>query len=641
MTFRKIGAAGAVLLAALALAASASALTPFGIAPGSFAAGSFQPDGVTNDTQAGAHPFLARTEFSLNADAEGFPESFVKDTTVELPPGFVGDPNATPRCPMAEMLQNSQIPTGGCPNDTVVGEARVRILRGGSTLETDLVPIFNIAPSPDQVAVLGFKLANFPSLVEISVRAMSDYGLSATVADISQEASLVSARLTLWGVPAAAGHDLERGISCSNLESSVPEDCLEATSDKAGPSDALPLPFLADPAACEGHPLTTVLDADPWEQPGLFDTAIAVAPEPTGCSLVHFNPSISLSPDTTRTGAPVGVSVDLSVPQSQDPASLATSPLRRASVTLPAGMTLTPAAAAGLGACTPSQIGIGSDAPVTCPEASKLGTVRIESPSLPENADGSEGAITGFAYLGRPEASLDTAPPYPLYLDASGYGLDVKLKGSVEPDARSGQVTATFAENPPLPFDHLSIRFKGGPTAPLVNPPDCGPQITTTQLAPFSAPDTLARPTSSFTTSADRNGAGCPATRPFTPSVDAGSEGTVAGKTASFRLQLTSPDGDQALSTLDVTTPPGLSADLKGIPYCPEAGIAAAAQSSGTAEAASPSCPAASQVGTVGVGIGAGSSPLRVAGTAYLAGPYKGAPLSLLFVTPALAGPFD
>ena len=41
------------------------------------------------------------------------------------------------------------------------------------------------------------------------------------------------------------------------------------------------------------------------------------------------------------------------------------------------------------------------------------------------------------------------------------------------------------------------------------------------------------------------------------------------------------------------------------------------------------------------VGAGPGTSPFFAAGKAYLAGPYKGAPLSFAVITPAVAGPFD
>jgi hypothetical protein len=54
-----------------------------------------------------------------------------------------------------------------------------------------------------------------------------------------------------------------------------------------------------------------------------------------------------------------------------------------------------------------------------------------------------------------------------------------------------------------------------------------------------------------------------------------------------------------------------------------------------------PSCPAASQLGTVSAGAGSGPSPFFVQGKVYLAGPYKGAPLSIAIITPAVAGPFD
>jgi hypothetical protein len=46
-------------------------------------------------------------------------------------------------------------------------------------------------------------------------------------------------------------------------------------------------------------------------------------------------------------------------------------------------------------------------------------------------------------------------------------------------------------------------------------------------------------------------------------------------------------------------------------------------------------------VGTADVAAGSGITPIHVGAHAYLAGPYKGAPLSVVVITPAVAGPFD
>ena len=84
-------------------------------------------------------------------------------------------------------------------------------------------------------------------------------------------------------------------------------------------------------------------------------------------------------------------------------------------------------------------------------------------------------------------------------------------------------------------------------------------------------------------------------------------------------------------------------ATLKGITYCPDASIAAAAAPSysGLSEQGSPRCPATSQIGTAIAGVGAGTHPVYFQGKVYLAGPYKGAPLSLVVVTPGISGPYD
>src|SRR6185312_7323457 len=90
-----------------------------------------------------------------------------------------------------------------------------------------------------------------------------------------------------------------------------------------------------------------------------------------------------------------------------------------------------------------------------------------------------------------------------------------------------------------------------------------------------------------------------------------------------------------------LTLPPGVVAKIAGLGKCPDAQVAAAKAKSGRQELAAPSCPAASQVGRTIGGAGVGSSLTYVPGQIYLAGPFGGAQLSIVAITPAVAGPFD
>ena len=121
----------------------------------------------------------------------------------------------------------------------------------------------------------------------------------------------------------------------------------------------------------------------------------------------------------------------------------------------------------------------------------------------------------------------------------------------------------------------------------------------------------------------------------------AGTSNPDAGAFSSFTLKLDREDGDQFLGKLNFTMPPGLTADLHGITYCPETSILKAAETLGRTEEKYASCPASSEIGTSNVAAGPGSHPFHAVGKMYLAGPFKGAPLSLVAITPALAGPYD
>ena len=357
------------------------------------------------------------------------------------------------------------------------------------------------------------------------------------------------------------------------------------------------------------------------------------------CNQLTFEPTIEARPTTTLADAPSGLTFHLHIPQNEDPEGVATPALRKSVVKLPAGITLNPATSQGLIGCTEAQIGLHSEEAAQCPDASKLGEAEIESPLLHE-------PLTGSLFLATPHQN----PAHSLlgsYLSVEGQGVRIKVAGEIETDPQTGQVTTKFLENPELPFENLKLSFFGGALGVLRTPTVCGTYQSTSVLTPYSAPESgpPAEPHDNFQiTASSTPGSPCPASAaaiPHAPLLRAGTETPQAGAYSPFSLKLVREDGTQEFSSFDVLLPPGLTARLAGIPDCPDAAIEAARSKSGTEERTSPSCPAASGIGTVNVTSGAGPTPTHVPGRAYLAGPYKGAPLSLAFITPVLAGPFD
>jgi len=313
-------------------------------------------------------------------------------------------------------------------------------------------------------------------------------------------------------------------------------------------------------------------------------------------------------------------------------------------VTLPEGMGINPSASNGLASCSESQFGYHTAQPVTCPSNSQIGTVEIQTPSLPS------GSITGEVYVGEPLKNgpgvFESGEQFRIliYGHSTRYGVNVRLKGQVYPNATTGQLTAIVDENPQATFRNFRLNFFGGDKGILTTPPTCGTNTTTTEFTPWSGNPDHNKPTSNTTLATVPGGGSCPTSlgaRKFTPSYSAASESTKAAKFSPFKVTINRADGEQEIKAVNVTLPKGLVGRLAGIPYCGEAEIAAAAASSGKAQQASPSCSSNSAVGSVVTKAGSGGAPLSLGGTAYLAGPYKGAPLSLAVITPAVSGPYD
>jgi hypothetical protein len=654
------------------MAPAAQAEPPFGVE--SFSSRTTDTNGAPYAV-AGGHPDLNTTEFSLTLEGGDVGKSVevLNSAYVRPPRGFIGNPAAAPRCPLSKIASSDSPQASDCPPGSRVGIAFTTVNNEGSPDHGSTITslIYNLPPEYGYPAQFGFRAGFTPTVISVFPRPRTDsYGL--TIGPPNTPAIGVTAfKSVLFGVPGqqpvTGPTDGSGGTNAPFL--SNPLDCSEAeptwsiaidSAEHAGALVGLGVPDLSDPdwkTASELAPAVTECD-DPLLA-NQFDPGIAVKP--------------LQNPGPVQADQPAGLAVDLDFPQSNDPTDPNTNfdptipqtpEPKDVTVKLPAGLAISPSSSDGLGACSDlasdpagDQVHYDNTKPVTCPAASKFGSATATSPLLAthdpitDEVNGAE-PIPGDVYLLKPHpgdlpigGESDGKFRLLIQLENPRYGINFKLPGIAVADKQTGQLTITFTDNPQLPAKHVTVNLKGGPWASLATPVTCGAFTTAANFVPWSTPGTPdANKATSFNVGSGPNGSGCastPGQRPFSPALSAGTESSKAGASTPFVMKFTRNDGEQELSALDLTTPKGFSAKLAGVPYCSDAAIAAGAGKSGASEQASPSCPAASRIGTLAATAGPGPNPYRVNGTAYLAGPYKGAPLSFVFIAPAVAGPFD
>ncbi len=614
--------------------------------------------------QAGSHPFSLSTAVTLNShlgESKGKPvelaDGDLRDLFATQMPGLAGNPDAVPTCP-EDLFGGGE--GHACPAATQLGiaESTIGTNEEGtpSTFFSD--PVVNLKAPHGVAQRIGFYAAHgiVPVVIDLRLSPAPPYNVIASVTSISNIITLLSSKVTLWGVPADPAHDAER--SC--LKS-------EIVSGKC-PSGGTPVPYLTLPRAC-GGPLATTYAADSWQQPGailagggpdLSDPAWvtgsalthdeAIPPNPQGfigCDRLRFQPSIAAQPTSRAATSPAGLDFALNLTDegiaSAKEGATAASDVEKVVVTLPQGMTVNPSQAEGLEVCSEADVAreTADSAPGQgCPEASKIGTIEVETPLLKDTI------LKGSLYVAEPyqnpEHSLIAL--YVVIKDPE-LGILVTQPLRVEPDPQTGQLITYSEDMPQLPFSHFRLHFREGGRAPLITPPGCGDFDVKALLYPWSGNPPV-ESTSTFQVISGPNNSPCPGgAAPFGPGFEAGTENNAAGRYSPFDMRLTRGDGEQDMTKFSATLPPGVLGKIAGIPYCPEAGIAQAlsrtGEHGGTAELNDPSCKAASQIGRTVAGAGVGSQLTYVAGKLYLAGPYHGDPLSVVSITPAVAGPFD
>jgi hypothetical protein len=578
--------------------------------------------------QASGHPPFAITDFLLNTFTapkfKNFPEGFVKDIVVDTPEGLNVNPEATTaKCTVEEL---KAIPPE-CSPLSLVGAAYLTVAGAAPPCES---PPFPVEACPQARAKLPvYNLVPFqgvPSMVGFPTSAPGEPTI--IVGDLDPKDQHVRFTTEIHPPDGTEKHPPVVGSR------------LVFEGNKGPPfGDGT---YLTNPSVC-GVPQTAELHVSSHE--GASDSASFTTPfGGEGCGKAELPFVVDLDAFSSgSTDSPEPATVDVLMPNQLEPlAPVGNSHLLTATVTLPKGAGLNPSLANGLTPCTDAQFKKGTDAPVECPASSRIGSIQVETNALDQD-------LGGDVYVAQPLSQEPTSGnQFRVFLHAFNdrYGVNVRLVGHVFPNLATGQLTVVVPENPQAPFNSFKVNVDGGPRGALTTPDTCGPHTTTAKFVPWARPGEEVPPESNpqFTLDTLPGGGPCPKTlaeRPFGPSYHAGTQQSKAGAFSPFEFHLTRPDGAQEIRQVNANLPPGMVARLKGVPYCSNASIAAAAAQSGTAELAAPSCPANSLVGTSAIAVGSGPAPFHTTGKAYLAGPYKGAPISMAFVTPAVAGPYD
>jgi hypothetical protein len=576
-------------------------------------------------TQAAGHPNFGITDFRLatfppppTSEAGGFPTGFIKEIVVDTPEGLSVNPEAVPQCTVALLTLNK------CPATTQVGTNYLTVAAEspvagkcenaifkvpGECLQVRVaLPVYNLVPFDGHPSMVGFLTEGGPTFIIGSLDPVDQHVIFTIDVHPPSATSppIIESRLVFNGV-AGDGTYLTTPSNCAGGQTTL-------------------LHLLG-----QGPPY----EATQSEANASFTTAVGAS----GCEAVPFSPTISAAPHGEFVDSPEAASVEVRIPWNPN-AAIANSYLKTAKVVLPEGASINPAAANALQACTDEQFGMGTNDPIGCPAASRIGTTEVQTPSLPEDS------LFGTVFLAQPRnQDPTTGEQFRIFLHVGSarYGVNVRLEGKVFPNLSNGQVTAVVDGNPQATFSTFKVRLNGGPKGVLTTPPTCGPHTTTTTLTPWSG-QADATPDSTYSLGQDPKGGSCPQTlaeRKFAPTYVSKSDTNQANAYSPYRIHIGRGDGEQELKVVDVTLPKGLAGKIADVPYCSDAAIAAAAASTGTAERATSSCSSASQIGTTITAAGSGTNPIEVSGKAYLAGPYKGAPLSMVVITPAVAGPYD
>ncbi|MDO9174038.1 MAG: hypothetical protein Q7V62_04480, partial [Actinomycetota bacterium] len=559
-----------------------------------------------SDTGAGKHPNLTLT--ATRSDRQ----DNIQDMTFRFPNGFAGSVNAVTPCPAATAA------AGTCTSSSQVGSVAVQAGTGAETVALNgTVHLTDAAPTE-----IGKVSIQVPVIV-------GPYDLGVTV----MYASMVLNSTTTFGLDAVTLNmpQMIQGIPVRYRSVAL---SLNGIATQGTGSTADDKPFLQNPAVCgvQNWQATFVSNGDLSGPalPGTGSQATVVKTDSdqstTGCPTT-FNPSLSVTPSSTATATPTGLTVTVNVPQTTVGVTAATvqqSTVKRVLLTMPAGMEINPGFATGLTACSTANIDAGGG---SCALSSRVGTVSLATPLL-------TGAQTGIVFIETPGGTPTTRYKLAIVVTLPSGFLVIRGTAQVNGsglgvDAGTGQVTADFDNLPDVPFSSFSFIFNTGPGAMFTNPTTCAVQTFSAGITPHSTGGAVANRNATYTTTYDGAGAACPGTDPYNPTFAQSVSTTVAGAHPNLTLTVNRPDKDQRLRDMTFALPVGLTGAAAAAPTCTQVNADA-----GT-------CAANTQLGTITTSVGSGSQQLALSGTIHNTVAPANQPAKLTAIVPVVAGPYN
>lgn len=396
---------------------------------------------------SGDHPFTGVTDFTVSGTSPA-----VSNIRVDIPPGLVSNPLATPKC------SDSALASGTCPANTQLGIVKleanlvINVFAGASVYNMNV----SASHCNGYVSDYAFFVGGV-GRVDIcgSVNEQPPYNLYFTIA-APPGAATIASTLIFWGVPGDSGHNPQRGWSC-------PISMAPCTPPAAGASSPSGMPFITNPTSCLPAQTNTYLTLTASDG----TKAVATSPTPVqaiNCSSLPFSPKLKLQlkgANQTKVGKHPTLIANLT--QGANQANIANS-----KVTLPLSLAL-------------DVKNSNHTCPVTaaaadkCPSKSLIGKARASTPllSVPlvgkvylvegiRCTSGQPPTLQGTCTSGQPRHTL---PALLVALRGGGAAIDLHAQTAVNPQSK---LVTTFHNLPDLPESSFQLTINGGKRGILV-----------------------------------------------------------------------------------------------------------------------------------------------------------------------------